>query len=223
MAELGYTQLGHTRPSRGAYVGRRQMKLGWLIALNVAVCTVLCGLCIAYVDKPTALFVAQNVTFKLPFQAMAAPSLLALPLSLIFLAIAAIRASLGQMPLPQHSLYLRLSLATLAATAAKDELKWLFGRSWPGSLIHYNIYAFAPFASSPLYGGFPSGHTAYISAPLLLLCALKPHYTPVWLTIIALVMTGLIGGGYHFPGDTIAGLFTGLASAAGVWGLMRGV
>ncbi len=197
------------------------MKLAWLIGLNLLVCGALCGLCIAYVDAPTAWFVAQTITCKLPFQAMAAPSLLALPLSLAFLATAAMRRALGKAPLPQHALWLRLSLATLAATAAKDELKWAFGRSWPGSLLHNNIYAFHPFTNDPGYGGFPSGHTAYISAPLLLLCALKPRYTPVWLTIIALVMIGLVGGGYHFPADTIAGLFTGLAAAAGVWGLMR--
>ena len=193
-----------------------------LAAINLLVCIALCGLCIAYIDKPAALFVARNLSFHLPFQLCAAPSLLPLPLALGFFALAAMRRAYGLGALRHHGLWLRLSLATLIATAAKDELKWFFGRSWPSFLIHDGVYGFAPFTDNPGYGGFPSGHTAYISAPLLLLCVLRPKYRPICLGVIALVILGLIGGGYHYPADTIAGLFTGLAAAALVWGLLRG-
>ena len=192
-----------------------------MVAINALVCAVLVALCVVYVDNPVALFVHQTISDPLPFQLMAAPSLLALPLALVFLIVAAFRHAAGQPRLRHHGLLLRLSLATLVATTAKDELKWLFGRSWPSALIKYNIYGFSPFTVSPLYGSFPSGHTAYISAPLLMFAILKPKYASVCLVIIALVMVGLIGGGYHYPGDTIAGLFTGFAAAAGVRVMMR--
>ncbi|MDE8348330.1 MAG: phosphatase PAP2 family protein [Acidocella sp.] len=193
-----------------------------LVAVNALICVILCGLCIGYVDAPVAWFVHQTITNPLAFQIMAAPSLLALPLALVFLIAAALNHAAGKPELPHHGLLLRLSLATLAATTAKDELKWVIGRSWPGALINHGIYGFAPFTDSPYYGSFPSGHTSYIAAPLLMFAILKPKYTPISLVIIALVMVGLVGGGYHYPADTIAGLFTGLASAAGVGVLMRG-
>ena len=102
----------------------------------------------------------------------------------------------------------------------KDEMKWMFGRPWPRSWVKNGVYGFHPFTDSSLYGGFPSGHTAYISAPLLLLCWLAPKYRWVWLAVVAMVMVGLVGAGYHFVGDTIAGLFVGLAAAAGTWVVM---
>ncbi len=193
-----------------------------VVAVNAVVCALLVVVCVVYVDEPVALYVHQTFTNPLPFQIMAAPSLLALPLALVFLIVAAFNHAAGKPALPHHGLLLRLSLATLVATTAKDELKWLFGRSWPRALIDDNIYGFSPFTVSPLYGSLPSGNTAYISAPLLMLAILKPKYATVCLVIIALVMVGLIGGGYHYPGDTIAGLFTGFAAAAGVRVMMRG-
>jgi len=196
-------------------------KLFFVLAANLLICAGLCGLCIGWIDKPTALFVAHHFTSRLPFQIIASPSLFALPFALSYLAVAAVRRLRGLADLSAHGLLLRLSLAILTATAAKDELKWVFGRSWPSFLVHYGVYGFVPFSNDPGYGGFPSGHTACISAPLLLLCVLKPRYRVLWLGIIALVMAGLVGGGYHYPGDTIAGLFTGLAAAALVWGLMK--
>jgi membrane-associated phospholipid phosphatase len=194
-----------------------------MVAINALICAALVALCAVFVDQPVALFVHQTITNPLPFQIMAAPSLLALPLALAFLAAAAINHAAGKPPLPHHGLLLRLSLATLAATTAKDELKFIFGRAWPSALINENIYGFFPFTFGPNYGSFPSGHTAYISAPLLMLAILKPKYATICLVIILLVMAGLIGGGYHYPGDTIAGLFTGFAAAAGVRVLMRGM
>jgi membrane-associated phospholipid phosphatase len=42
-----------------------------------------------------------------------------------------------------------------------------------------------------------------------------PQYRAVWAGVMAMVMAGLVGAGYHFVGDVIAGFFTGLAAAAG--------
>ncbi|OYV35703.1 MAG: hypothetical protein B7Z80_17600 [Rhodospirillales bacterium 20-64-7] len=193
-----------------------------MVAINALICAVLVAVCARYVDEPVALFVHQTFSNPLPFQIMAAPSLLALPLALMFLTLAAFHHAMGQPRLPHYDLLLRLSLATLVATTAKDELKWLFGRAWPSALVNENIYGFFPFTLGPDYGSFPSGHTAYISAPLLMLAILKPKYATICLVIILFVMAGLIGGGYHYPGDTIAGLFTGFAAAAGVRVMMRG-
>jgi membrane-associated phospholipid phosphatase len=111
---------------------------------------------------------------------------------------------------------LGLSLAVLVATAMKDELKWAFGRPWPYAWIDFGLYRFTPFTDSNLYGAFPSGHTAYIAAPLCLMCWLAPRYKAVWLGLIGMVMLGLVAAGYHYPADVVAGFFVGWVSAAGV-------
>lgn len=178
----------------------------------LACATLLCILCL---DRSVALFFAAHTGFRRVFQACAVPSLLTLPASGLFLCWAALQKLQGVARL--NPLWLRLSFATLAATAAKDELKWLFGRPWPDSWLKYGLYSFHPLANGALYGGFPSGHTAYISAPLGVLWALRPRWRPLYAAVVLGVMTGLVGADYHFLSDVLAGLITGTACA---WGTL---
>ncbi len=171
--------------------------------------------CILFIDRPVERVVLANRALWPWFRVMAAPSLLPLPCAGLYLCLAVWRRLGGRAPWAEDRLYLALSLATLAATAAKDELKWVFGRPWPESWVNYGIYAFHPFDTLWLYGGFPSGHTAYITGPLAVLWQAAPRYRPLWAALLVLVMIGLVGAGYHFVGDVIAGFFTGAAAAAG--------
>ncbi|MBB5372721.1 phosphatase PAP2 family protein [Acidocella aromatica] len=143
------------------------------------------------------------------------PSVFALPFAGLFLLWALAQKLRDAARL--NPLALRVSLAILAATAAKDELKWLFGRTWPGSWLKYGMYGFHPLTDSALCGGFPSGHTAYISAPLGVLWVLHPRWRPLYAALILAVMTGLVGADYHFISDVLAGLITGTACA---WGTL---
>jgi len=172
--------------------------------------------CIGFIDRPVETYVAAHKHYRLLYQSMASPSLLPLPFAMVYLSAFAIAAPFAWPPGPRARALLGVSLAILGATAAKDELKFLFGRPWPDSWVKYGTYAFHPFTDSFLYGGFPSGHTAYISAPMCLLCWLAPRYRALWIGIMAIVMIGLVGAGYHFVGDVIAGFLTGLAAAAAV-------
>lgn len=183
-------------------------------------CAALVGICIAFIDRPVEAFVNAHRKFRFLFQLMAAPSLLPLPFSLLYLCAYALRSP-AWVPGPRTKNFLALSLAILGATTAKDELKWLFGRPWPGSWVKYGVYGFHPFTDSILYGGFPSGHTSYIAAPMCLLCWLAPRYQALWVAVVAVVMVGLVGAGYHFVGDVVAGFFVGLAAAAAVVSLQR--
>jgi len=174
--------------------------------------------CIAFVDRPVALFVDGHRAWRWGFRFCAAPSLLALPVAGWCLAVAAWRrlralGGIGQV-------WLVTSVATLAGTAAKDELKWMFGRPWPESWLKYGAYAFQPLSNGILYGSFPSGHTTYIAAPMCVLWVLAPRYRVVWAGITAMVMVGLVGAGYHFVGDVLAGLLTGMGCAWGTLVLM---
>jgi membrane-associated phospholipid phosphatase len=116
----------------------------------------------------------------------------------------------------------RVSVAIIVATAAKDLLKLAFGRPWPEAFIGFGAYRFLPFHIGLHYGSFPSGHTSYISAPLIVVASHYPQWRWLCFGVIGMVMIGLIGGGYHFPGDTVAGLLTGLLAASGTLALMRG-
>ncbi len=189
----------------------------WLALL----CAALVVLCNFFVDRPVALYAHAHRRLELLYDAMAAPSLVPLPAAAAVLGAAVWRRLVGGPALPHWRLYLSASLATLASTAAKDELKWFFGRPWPDSWIKYGVYAYHPFANDMLYGSFPSGHTSYIAAPMAVLWWLLPKYRVLWAGIVGSVMTGLVLGGYHFVGDVIAGLFTGMAAAAGTLVLLR--
>jgi membrane-associated phospholipid phosphatase len=146
---------------------------------------------------------------KLVFQICAAPSLLPLPLATLFLLRALWRRWQGQ---AATGLWLTASLATIAAAAAKDELKFLFGRPWPFAWLDYGLYAFHPGTDNFLYGAFPSGHTAYVAAPLWVLWCRQPRWRVAYGAVTGSVMLGLVGANYHYVSDVLAGLLVGMAA-----------
>jgi membrane-associated phospholipid phosphatase len=187
-----------------------------MFALFLAAATILSE---AFLDRPVALYCAGLARWRWVFQGLAGPSLLALPVAGVVLLVAVFRRLRGLGPVGR--VWLLMSLATVTATAAKDELKWVFGRSWPWAWLQAGVYGFRPFTDAIYYGGFPSGHTAYISAPLCVLWVLAPRGRVVWGGVILLVMVGLTGANYHYVGDVLAGLLTGMLSAWGTLVLMR--
>ena len=170
-------------------------------------------------DRPVAVFFQHHQHFRLFFQICATPSLLTLPVAGLYLTYAVYMRLRGRVPLGK--ILLIPSVATLAGTSAKDELKWIFGRPWPGTWLKYGSYQFHPLTFGAYYGSFPSGHTAYISAPLCALWVLAPRWRPLWGGVIGIVMAGLVAANYHFVGDVLAGLLTGMACAWGSLVLMR--
>ncbi len=170
-------------------------------------------ICIGFVDQPVAVAVERLQGARILFQAMAAPSLLALPGATIVLVLAAFRR------VPRAGII--VSAAVLAATAAKDELKWAFGRPWPETWLKWGDPTWKPFIDNVFYGSFPSGHTAYISAPMAVLWVVAPRWRPVWGGLVLSVMAGLVLADYHFVGDVIGGLLVGVGCAAGTMRVMR--
>jgi membrane-associated phospholipid phosphatase len=182
--------------------------------IAAGICAVLLFVSIVYVDRPVARYVFQHRAGAHLFELMATPSLLSLPLACIYLLIFAVGTLTGRQRTSLTSLYLTLSIAIVAANAAKDELKLVIGRPWPFEWLHYGIYHLSPFTDNAAFGSFPSGHTAYIAAPMFVLWWRLPRYRPVWMGLVAMVMIGLVGYGFHFVGDVIGGFFLGLAAAA---------
>jgi len=190
-------------------------------AIAAIICAVLLFLSVEFVDRPVTRFVFQHRRFAHAFEIMAMPSLLPLPLAVIYLLVFVFDALAGRPRSAYTNLCLTLSLAVVVVDAAKDELKFLIGRPWPLEWFRAGVYHLMPFSDGLSFGSFPSGHTAYIAAPMFVLWwRLPPRYRPIWMAIVAMVMTGLVGYGFHFVGDVIGGFFLGMAVAAGVVALL---
>jgi membrane-associated phospholipid phosphatase len=190
---------------------QRQMKK---TVIAVIIFAILLFISVTFVDRPVLRYAVHHRRFAELYELMATPSLLPLPLSILYLIVFAFGKLSGRPQNAGTNLYLAVSMATIVANSAKDELKFLIGRPWPAEWLNAGVYHLQPFTDSVYFGGFPSGHTTYIAAPMFVLWWRLPQYRPLWAALIASVMIGLVGYGFHFVGDVIGGLFLGMAVAA---------
>ncbi|MGC1586511.1 MAG: phosphatase PAP2 family protein [Rhodomicrobium sp.] len=148
------------------------------------------------------------------------------PLASIAVAFAAARALARGSLTPLESAVLRVSCAILIAWAQKEELKWVFGRTWPETWIKNNpnpsyfgngTYGFFPFHGGHGYASFPSGHTTAITALAGSVWFLWPKLRWLCVALVLAVAIGLLGADYHWLSDIIAGAIlggtTGMAAA----------
>lgn len=149
------------------------------------------------------------------------------PLAVVGLIGAGIAAVAGWRPGAKGRVLLAACLSTIAALVVKDELKLLFGRTWPETWTNNNPswIGSGTFGFWPLHGGagwfsFPSGHVTLITAPMMVLWLCVPRLRALWAALIALVVIGLLGADYHWLSDTIAGFYLGLAMAVGMVALL---
>lgn len=145
------------------------------------------------------------------------------PASVAGLAAAGIAWLCGWRPGMWGRVLLAACVATLTADAAKDFLKYAFGRPWPETWINKNpswigtgTFGFFPFHGGQGFASFPSGHTTVITAPCAALWRDMAALRPAWLCLPALVALGLLGCDYHFLSDCIAGALLGAACGVGV-------
>jgi membrane-associated phospholipid phosphatase len=97
----------------------------------------------------------------------------------------------------------------------KNELKWIFGRSWPESwknnpsFIRDHVYGFHWFEGGGIYNSFPSGHMTLAAAILSVLWMGYPRWRAAYGVMAGVAATGLVGSNFHFLGDVVAGGFLG--------------
>ena len=110
-------------------------------------------------------------------------------------------------------------ISALAVFAAKDELKFFFGRTWPDSwgpntmsLIRDNAYGFHFFHSGKSFESFPSGHAAVIAAVMSVLWILHPRLRGLWAICVIAADIGLVAMNIHFLSDVVAGSFVGVST-----------
>jgi membrane-associated phospholipid phosphatase len=180
---------------------------------------------ILWLDKPLALWVHSaglDQWLVLRYVSEGVP---------VFLLVAVIGGCLVSSQL-SHSYYLRLYTlvyyyAGLRLTIAiKTGLKIIFGRYWPKTWLNHNlslisngVYGFDWGQGFNNQGSFPSGHSSYTAYCIVVLCALLPRFTYLWLLILFILPLSLIILDYHFLGDCLAGVGLGVTSA---WWLIKG-
>lgn len=187
--------------------------------LSFAIVIVVVAFSYEWLDRPIALYVHQEF-----HGVKALPLLTFIPEWLAAVAVAVFIIMGSRVVLGHHlsrfeSVFLVCGVSLAVATAIKDQLKLLFGRTWPEtwinnnpSLIRNNVYGFNPFHGGAGYASFPSGHTTAICAVMTVLWICYPKYRAIYVLLIATVVIGLIGADYHFLSDVVAGGFLGVST-----------
>jgi membrane-associated phospholipid phosphatase len=111
------------------------------------------------------------------------------------------------------------SISILASQAIKNQLKFVFGRTWPdswapdvSSLARDNAYGFHFFQAGTSFESFPSGHAAVAAATLSVLWILYPKLRAVWGLGMVAADVGLVALNLHFVSDVIVGSFVGIST-----------
>ncbi len=201
------------------FAGRSKPGVLWL--RSAAACFVLVVIAYYGVDRPVAIYAHEHLHGIVWFVWLTRIPEPLLPLAcLALVAMAGWRAA-GIRRNRVGSVVLRCSLSLVSALAIKEQLKFVFGRTWPETWINNNpsffgdgSYGFTPFHSGVAYASFPSGHTTAIFSVIVVLWISWPSYRWLYALIAGLVVVGLIGADYHWVSDIIAGAFLG--TAAGV-------
>jgi membrane-associated phospholipid phosphatase len=172
-----------------------------------------------WLDRPIALFSHEQLhRYNLFAKLTYIPEFIS-PIVIVAFAAIGLWALSGR-PLSKIHTAVMLAAASLAVAAAvKDQLKFVFGRTWPETWVRNNpsfvrdgVYGFNPFHGGPEYAAFPSGHTTAICAVMSVLWICYPRFRLLYAICMAAVAIGLVGADFHFLGDVIAGAFLGIST-----------
>ncbi len=207
--------------ARGPASRAANVALVWLLGFLATAGTV--AVLAAWVDEPVAYLVDRlGGRPELLRELVPTPALFA-PLAGLAAAAFALRR-LASRPFGRPDEVLLVACISLGiGLAAKQLLKFAFGRTWPHVLMEVGVYGFFPFRVGPEYASFPSGHTAAVWAVGSVLWIWCPALRPLCLAGGILVAAALVILNYHFVGDVVAGAFLGITTtvlAVGVWNLL---
>jgi membrane-associated phospholipid phosphatase len=188
----------------------------WSIWLGLTAAAVIASY--LWLDRPLALFVHEQLKHFDAFEKLTYIPEYTTPLVLIAFVAVGLWGLSGR-PLSRLQTVVILAAAGLSvAEAVKDQLKYVFGRTWPETWVRNNpsfirdgVFGFNPFHGGPGYASFPSGHTTAICALLSVFWICYPRYRPLYALCMAAVAIGLVGANFHFLGDVIAGAFLGIS------------
>jgi len=190
----------------------------WLAGLLLT--AILAQVSVVWLDKPVALWIHNLFDVGRIREPVAHSPALSIPLaaSLVF-AIFGLLAIMGRTFSRIELAILFCDISVFAAEAIKDQLKFVFGRTWPDSwdpqiisLIRDNVYGFNFFHPGRSFESFPSGHAATAAAMMSVLWMLFPRLRALWAIGLCATGVGLVLLNLHFVSDVIAGAFVGASS-----------
>jgi len=191
----------------------------WLASLTATAAVI--AVSFKWLDRPIALLVHSEQRF--PHSGVwewltRIPNPL-IPLALIGFVVLGLRALITRSLSNYQATAFVCSLSVIFAETAKDQLKFIFGRTWPESWMGNNpsfirdgVYGFNFMHGGNAYQSFPSGHTASACAVLSVLWTQYPRLRWFWTVAGLAVGAGLVGTNYHFLSDVIAGAFLGIST-----------
>jgi membrane-associated phospholipid phosphatase len=198
-------------------------RFGWAVLSAV----ILIGLSIAFVDRPASTWAHATLrhdAVSIGLTWLVDPVLSA---ATVGLAAAGVAAVFGWRPQSRGKTLIACCLAAVIGFVMKDALKFVFGRTWPETWIDNNpswigngAYGFHFFHGGRGWGSFPSGHMTMITAPMAALWQRARGWRWLWAVPVLSVAIGLFGADYHFISDMIAGVYLGVACAAGAVALV---
>jgi membrane-associated phospholipid phosphatase len=190
----------------------------WAIAFALTALSV--AVSYEWLDRPIAYFAHARLRSDEPFFVHFTwiPDWFA-PLAVLAFIVVGLRALAGRPLSRSEAVVLLCALSLVIASAIKNELKLMFGRTWPEtwvrdnpSLIRDGVYGFNPFHGGAGYESFPSGHTTAVLAVMSVLWICYPKFRTLYALVAVVVVIGLIGADFHFLSDCIAGALLGAST-----------
>lgn len=188
----------------------------WLLALaGTAVATVAAYL---WLDRPIALFSHAHISNPDMFAVATHIPDPFMPAAVIVFAAVGIWVLSGRALAKPQLTALLCSISLIVAETTKNQLKYIFGRTWPDtwvnnnpSFIHDGVFGFNFMHGGIGYTSFPSGHSTLTCSLLSVLWIAYPKFWPLYLLVYLAVVIGLLGADFHWLSDIIAGTFLGIS------------
>src|SRR6476660_1391152 len=173
--------------------------------LVLASCALATALAYALIDRPFAIWSHEHLHGYAIFDRMTLLTGWFPPIAVAIFCATGFAKYLGWRIPKVAEAALLCSVSLVVARAAKDQIKVLFGRTWPETWVNNNpsLIRDGAFGFNPLHGGlgfeaFPSGHMTGICAVIVVLWAYYPRYYAFYLVPVLVISVGLLGANYHF-------------------------
>jgi membrane-associated phospholipid phosphatase len=186
----------------------------WFVSLVLTAAFV--WICFQWFDKPIALWIydifgGRRAPTELADRILSFPRM-----SAIVFVVCGLAAIMGRAFSKLEAAVAMCAVSTLATIIIKDQLKFVFGRTWPDawgpgivSFVRDNVYGFHFFQSGTSFESFPSGHAAVAAAVLSVAWILFPNLRVICGMGVVAVDIALVALNLHFLSDVVAGSFVG--------------
>ena len=190
----------------------------WIVSL-IAV-SLFSLISVFWFDKPAALLVQDIFGSRQISGDLTGSRILSVPLvtTSIFVVLGVLAIMGRRLSIFEWTILL-CDISFLITDAIKNQLKLLFGRTWPDSwgphiisLVHDNVYGFHFFQSGGSFKSFPSGHAAGVAAVISVLWVVFPKLRPLYAICIGAADIELVLLNLHFISDVVAGTFVGAST-----------